>query len=179
MHPTLSELVAWARQRRDALLAKLRQIDEALAMYAASVRPEPAAPQFYAPVHYSESIETCGCVLCRDWRVRREEAERITPFMEGHERDCACAACRVGRQVRFGFLAATNRRDLWTETTYYVAVNKEFRQHGKHVLLALKSEIENPKRSLGWWANEGGRLPMGWWWRKIHPDPRRLMELSV
>lgn len=176
---SLAELHAWAVERHAALTAEIARIETALATYFSAASGAVAAPQFYAPVHYSESIETCECVLCRDWRVRRDEANRVSPFMEGHARDCACTQCRVGRQVRFGFLAATNRRDLWTETSYYVAVNKEFKKHGKQVLLALKSEIESPRRTTAWWAIEGGRYPLGFWWRKIHPDPKRLAELAA
>jgi hypothetical protein len=69
--------------------------------------------------------------------------------------------------LHFGFLGTTNRRDLWTEMAYHAHTDKAYVRRSGDVLRVICAELENPARSLNWWALEGGRMPMAFWFRKI------------
>jgi hypothetical protein len=163
-------IVLYAEKRYDELIDEIDRLESALALYVGQAGAGTSVQVHYNVRHSDEAIETCGCGLCHDWRVRRAEVERMAPFVEGHERGCQCGYCRVERQLRFGFLGSVNRRDLWTEMTYHTELNKDFRQNATTVLQRLRRELENPERTQAWWAIEGGRLPMGFWFRRVQPS---------
>ena len=166
------DLLADARRRQRDIAREARFLDRLLATYyhAASGIPSPSAATY--EVRHENPAQDCGCTLCRDWHARRKDVESVLPLVEGHRwANCDCAFCTVARQLHFGFLSATNRRDLWTEMTYHVAVDKALRPRASEVLAVVKSELEDSQRTNNWWALEGGRMPMGFWFRRVE---RRL-----
>lgn len=163
------ESLFWSAARYHAALSlEASRIDAYLSVYwsaASGLAPTPTGR--YMRRHQNDR-ETCTCTLCTDWRVRRTEVERVLPLMEGHRwGNCSCPICTVGRQLHFGFLGTTNRRDLWTEMAYHAHTDVAYRDRPDAVLRVVRVELEDPRRSLDWWALSGGRLPMSFWFNRI------------
>lgn len=153
---------------RAALSREARRIDAVLATYYAAASGVAVIPHRRYITRHQEDFDTCSCTLCVDWRQRRGEVETVQPLMEGHRwGNCGCPVCTVGRQLHFGFLGVTNKRDLWAEISYHAHTDKAYVHSPAAVMRILCAEIEDPRRSLNWWALEGGRMPMGFWLRKI------------
>ena len=163
------ESLFWSAARRVAALnLEAAQIDNVLSTYWNAASGLASVPTGRYMVRHQNDRETCSCTLCSDWRIRRLEVEKILPLMDGHRwGNCPCPVCAVGRQLHFGFLGTTNRRDLWTEMAYHAHTDPVYRNRAIEVLSLVRVELENPARSLNWWALEGGRMPMAFWFRKI------------
>ena len=157
-----------AERRRAALRLEIAHLDYFLGTYWSMASGLARAPVGRYMLRHQNDRETCTCTLCVDWRTRRSEVERVLPLMEGHRwGNCPCPICTVGRHLHFGFLGTTNRRDLWTEMAYHAHTDAAYRNRPEAMLRIVRAELEDPKRSLNWWALEGGRMPMAYWFRRI------------
>lgn len=156
-----------AVRKRSALSDEARRLDATLGVYYHAASGLTRIPRGRYILRHQD-IESCTCALCVEWRMRRLEVERVQPIMEGHRwGNCGCPVCTIGRQLHFGFLGVTNKRDLWTEMSYHAHTDKAYRGNPAAVMRILKREMEDPRRTLNWWSLEGGRMPMGFWFRKI------------
>ncbi len=132
--------------------------------------------------HYDVATDTdCSCQICTEWKRRRDVVQAIAPFVENHARDCGCDSCRAYREAAVSFLAMTNRRDLWIESSYHALKGIESSHvpgttlSGEAYMTYIAAELESPERSEGWWAQEGGRYPLGYWFRRFE----RMVRTSV
>ena len=163
------ESLLWSAARyRASLDLEISRIDASLSIYWASASGIAPTPVGRYMLRHQSDREACTCTLCTDWRIRRVEVERVLPLMDGHRwGNCGCPICTVGRHLHFGFLGATNRRDLWTEMAYHAHTDAAYSRKPDAVLRVVRAELEDPKRNLRWWALSGAQLPMSFWFTRI------------
>lgn len=158
---------------------------EPLPSWVPSAPVEPAAPlpivvqpvqtiarRMVEPLdHYSVLAEDCSCNMCEDWRDKRDLLNKATAKVLQHSKgygvSCDCADCKAMWKARTAFMAVENKRNLVSEIAYHVEHNREFNRHGQMIMDRLRGELDDPKRTMNWWADSGGKYPLGFWFRKV------------
>ena len=166
---SLDPTVRWATVRQLALQAEYAVLDALLSAYTRTVARTGIYPVCLPqPLlgHYP-MLETddCGCALCSDWSIRRNELRRAEPFVpEGHRyHTCDCYGCSFVKRFWLNLKAAENRRDLLIGASFHAYHNSAY---GEQVMTWFEREISQPDRSTNWWALEGGRYPLSRWLRR-------------
>jgi hypothetical protein len=162
---------AAARQYAE-LQQELRRIDVQLQTWwsaASGFSLMGPARRRYRLQHQNRDDETCVCVLCSDWRFRRDEVERVVGFVKDGHRwiNCTCPTCTVVRALQMGLMAVANKRDLWIEMSYHAYTDKVYSRRANEVMTVIAREIENPSYRRGWWSHDGGCVAMDFWFRKV------------
>ena len=155
-------------ERRDTLVKEVNVIDAILAVYASRpyVMPLSAAPEVPPLEHYTFTEgASCGCAICVEWKTRHLEfvsSSKLVP--KGHRwSTCTCDACRFVGRMHLNALAAANRRDLLIEASFHARYHSP---HGDLVMGWVRDEIAKPNYTDNWCAQEMGRYPLEWWFRK-------------
>lgn len=162
-------IVSWAARRRGTLGAEYAVLDLFLSAYVsvasfAFPRDMPL-PQPLIGHYPMLETEDCGCGLCADWAVRRNELRRAEAFVpDGHRyHTCDCRFCAFVKRLWLNHKAAENRRDLLIGASFHAFHNSP---HGERVMDWFVGEISLPDRTVNWWALEGGRYPLSRWLRR-------------
>lgn len=116
--------------------------------------------------HYwvSDGIE-CGCNTCVEWVNRRERVRDAESRVQEHRHNCPCDDCRAFRKAQRVFMAQTNRRELWIESSWHAAEKPT--EFGQPFMDFMQREIGNGQRTENWWCQEGGRYPLGYWFARF------------
>lgn len=149
--------------RRDELKTGLATISEKLHGYVRQLTVVVARPAISPQEHYNMLDEgICGCGVCVDWDMRREEFTRAIKLIpKGHKWTvCACDLCRFVGRFQLNLLAAANRRELLIEMSFHARYHS---YHGGLVMNWLEVELRNPSYTPNWCAQEMSRYPMERW----------------
>lgn len=132
-------------------------------------------PKVFAPLDhydYGELDALCECSLCQDWRIKLKFLKQYQdnlPKKDCPEKSChpdlkgPCSDCRLGLRARMIYLAALNRRDLYSESSFH-ADAMDPPVLGEAYMAWIKGVIDDRKtREDGWWTNKAPYLPMQWW----------------
>ena len=120
----------------------------------------------------------CGCDTCSAWLDAQQEYVAAVKLMpKGHKwSTCTCNGCRFIGRVHLNFLAATNRRDLLIEMSYYA---QHHSYHGSSVMAWLSEEMTQPSYTVAWCAQELGRFPVAHWLAKCHTAVSAVVSGAV
>ena len=117
----------------------------------------------YSPLEhfdYSLTDSACCCQVCVDWRVKLIALKDAHTHIESHKRDCSCADCSAYMKSRSAYLAALNRRDLYSECSWHALDMEE----GARFMGWLTGILFDRKlKSDGWWESRGPHLPLSYW----------------
>ena len=124
----------------------------------------------FGPLEHFDVLDdsSCVCRVCVTWRSSREQFIQISKERPVHRQTCDCKACAPWRKVRIGFRGVNAWRDLWIESSYHAARHK----YGPTFMEWIAGEMDDPKRSKGWWAIEAPRMPMGYWFDQFESAVR-------
>ena len=157
--------------RRSDAMAEIRRLDTQIFAYwsMTSGLALPSGLRSYRPQHPQNEDDICPCVLCSDWRPRRDEVERVSRFVpDGHRWiNCNCVPCAIVRTMQMGLMAVANKRDLWIAMSWQAYTDKAYRVRAREVMTVIAREIENPAYRRGWWSHDGGCVSMEFWLRKV------------
>lgn len=168
--------------RRDVLRAEAAEMDARLSAYADAPTCVPAAvdsPALDPLRHHGVSDSTpCGCGVCVEWRLRREElarAMRLVP--RGHRWSiCACGDCRFVGRMQLNCIAAANRRDLLIEVSFHASHHS---RHGGAVMDWLDRQLRLPRYDTAWCAYELGRRPVDEWLTRCEAELSPVLSGTV
>ena len=105
----------------------------------------------------------CFCKLCKDFRATRARATKLEVDTADHPQRCRCNTCREKRSVQFAALAASNRRDTYSELTYLA---NEMPWRDTFLLWAFKRiafPTDIQKKSNHWWQRSVEQKSLGSW----------------
>jgi hypothetical protein len=174
--------VHWATIRQLALQAEYAVLDGLLGAYvriAGHGSPFPLRlPQPLLGHFPMLETDDCGCDLCADWSLRRDELRRAEPFVpDGHRyHTCDCRGCAFVKRFWLNLKAAENRRDLLIGASFHAYHNSGY---GLQVMDWFVAEILQPERTTNWWALEGGRYPLSRWLRRCEMQLGPVVSGSV
>lgn len=124
--------------------------------------------------HYSypELDEGCRCRICQSWRDTQEIYFGYLKITEDHRLGCRCDDCRSLMRARSGYLAATNRRNLFCELSWHATQQK----HGIALMRWLWGQIvEQPVvYNDRFWEHNGAETPLISWFREFSAHQRGL-----
>lgn len=121
---------------------------------------------------YAEIDEHCSCDLCSEWRVKLANLNNFKqdlPKKNCREKTChpdlkgPCSDCRMALRARMVYLAALNRRDLYSECSYHASrmeppiVGESFMDYISGIVM------DRSARQDGWWTNKAPYLPIQFW----------------
>lgn len=131
--------------------------------------------RIYPPVEhhdYGELDVYCCCDLCNDWRQKLQCLQGFQvnlPKKDCVEESChpdlkgPCAECRLALRQRMIYLAALNRRDLYSECSYH-ASRMDPEIVGESFMVYITKIVKDRKtRADGWWTNKAPYLPLQFW----------------
>jgi len=157
--PVMQTLVC----KQDALAADLATTRQRLQAYVRQTTVTLSRPAISPQEHYNMlDEEQCGCAICMDWDMRRQEFLRAIKLIpKGHKWTvCACDLCRFVGRFQLNLLAVANRRELLIEMAFHARYHS---RHGKLIMEWLETEMRNPSYTLNWCAQEMSRYPMERW----------------
>ena len=152
--------------QHNALCAEQQKLCAHLRVYAQHKKPKRNFKCLPATQHYALTDNIgCDCNVCSLWLDAQQEyvaAMQLLP--KGHKwSTCTCSGCRFIGRVHLNFLAATNKRDLLIEMSYYAHHHSA---HGVRVMEWLDAELQLPTYTVTWCAQELGRFPVSHWLQK-------------
>lgn len=121
--------------------------------------------KIYPPLnHYDYRILDieCRCQVCHDWRMKQQAFQKLVPPTAGHARNCACHDCWVKMRARSAYIAASNRRDLYSESSWHAsqitdhncafdaALSAQGSGMGLHFMKWVQGQLR--ARGDGWWV---------------------------
>lgn len=121
---------------------------------------------------YGETDLQCSCTLCEDWRAKLsvlQGYQQMLPKKECLEVSChpdlkgPCPDCRLAMKSRMIYLAALNRRDLYSECSFHGSM-MENAAVGRTFMRWIRNVIDDRKTYPdGWWTNKAPFLPLQFW----------------
>jgi hypothetical protein len=121
---------------------------------------------------YGEIDLQCSCGLCADWRKKLSDLQRFQSYLP--RKNCEheschpdlkgpCSDCKLALRSRMTYLAALNRRDLYSECSFH-ASNMEPPIVGEAFMRWVRAVVDDSTtRPDGWWTNKAPYLPMQFW----------------
>lgn len=110
---------------------------------------------------YSQIDSDCDCQICRNWREKLQILNQSLSRVSGHHKSCFCNNCVVMWRDRTSYLAALNRRDLYSEMSWY----SEDRPDGSALMKWITEQIHD--YSDKWWSERGGKITIGEWMERF------------
>lgn len=113
--------------------------------------------------HYDYAVvdTQCDCVVCEDWRATLKVYEVAVAVRADHKRSCLCRTCKDMYSARSKYLAAMNRRDLYSEASYHAANEPKL---GVQFMSWIETQVAEPRpKSQNWWEIKSASLPLGKW----------------
>lgn len=121
---------------------------------------------------YGELDIRCSCVLCEDWRAKLAVLQKFQAYLPRENcREFACHPdlkgpcqdCRQALKARQTYLAALNRRDLFSECSFHASM-MESPMIGRAFMRWIREVIDNRETYPdGWWTNKAPHHPMQFW----------------
>lgn len=120
----------------------------------------------YGPLQHFEYVELdkhCHCPICESWRTAFARYNELLAKVWDHAKPlgkCKCEDCKVAMKARTPYLAALNRRDLYSEGSWHASTNM---LKGERFMDWLHTEITGEKHGDGWWAAYAPEMRLGRW----------------
>lgn len=121
---------------------------------------------------YGETDLRCTCALCEDWRAKLAVLQKFQSYLPREtcpEYAChpdlkgPCADCRLGLKARMTYLAALNRRDLYSECSFHASM-MESQMIGRSFMQWVRDIIDDRANYPdGWWTNKAPHHPLQFW----------------
>lgn len=114
-------------------------------------------------VHYDyEALEEipCTCSLCTGYRSALTACRESVPATEGHKFRCRCKACRARKTAERARLAASNRRDTYSELSW---ISAQYKWRETFLRWAAARICRDDWKPSLWWCRDGERLSLGSW----------------
>ncbi len=103
----------------------------------------------------------CGCGVCEDWRGTYKAFEAARLLIINHERSCLCVDCKAMYSARSRYLAALNRRDLYSEASYHATRDPSL---GPQFMSWVGTQMVEPRpKSQNWWEIKAPALSLLTW----------------
>lgn len=113
--------------------------------------------------HYDyETLDAqCVCIVCEDWRGTAKALEKAREVIADHPRSCLCCECKAMYSARSRYLAALNRRDLYSEASYHATRDPAL---GPRFMSWVGVQMIEPRpKSQNWWEIKAPALPLLAW----------------
>lgn len=122
-----------------------------------------------AVAHFNyDDLDNCSCALCTSARDAEDYYSDRRANSRGHALDCKCFICKQKREAMTERLAATAKRETYSELSFLTCEHRL----GPQFLEWVYDNISNPKyRSNEWWASHGYYRMLQEWmteWQIIH-----------
>jgi hypothetical protein len=113
---------------------------------------------------YEETEADCHCRLCNDYRQAKAEYETIKALRAKHHRFCRCASCSTHRDLFVAYLAAANKREVYSELSYLlVSPPKPSRLAGECLNWVYTKIVDPAYHNTLWWALSSDRRMLRTW----------------
>jgi hypothetical protein len=114
--------------------------------------------------NYDETDASCRCSLCTGFRAAKIQYESVRRERAKHHRYCKCDDCAVHKQSLYTYLAASNKREIYSELSYVLmSKDKPHRLAVKCLQWAYEKILDPDFRNTRWWAlNSDQRLLRRW-----------------
>jgi hypothetical protein len=154
--------------RREILRFEAARLDRLLTINAKQAADDESSqnPVLALLDHHSVTEQTeCACTLCLEWTSRRSDLKRILNFQpQGHRWSiCDCRDCQIIRDMHTNYMAATNKRDLFIELSFYATHHTK---KPEAVMTWFNQEFKKPNYSAKWCAHKINQIPMSFWLQK-------------
>lgn len=106
-----------------------------------------------------DDISDCGCSLCSDYRRLMKAYHATLKYTVGHKKRCRCAPCLEMKHARMLFVAASNKRDVYSEFSFMMRASPS----GLRFMEWLMGFIETYNQSPGWWYSRSPDVPRRFW----------------
>ncbi len=112
--------------------------------------------------HYDyDELNDCACLFCRAFRLSKDAYYRSFTHSSSHGQECYCPLCTETKNQRLKFIAASSKRDLYSEFSFSMRDKpdrEEFMIWLSHFILTLD-------KSDGWWQSRSQDMPKEFWLR--------------
>lgn len=114
--------------------------------------------------NYDDLDEHCECPLCLAYREAQRVDAEIRESSVGHRPDCHCTSCQNRKDAHIGLLAATNKRDIYSELSYLACKSKYQSDFMRWIgIRVLAPDFPRAKISTMWWAYQAANHSLRWW----------------
>lgn len=110
----------------------------------------------------------CICKVCVEWREALAAYEAGIERCSTHIRGCKCLDCKGMFRARSRYLAAMNRRDLYSESSFHASRNMVELTGFKFMGWVTNIVGDRIERPDGWWEKSAPLLPLAHWFNKFN-----------